>query len=329
MTLEITSLAGGDIEVMFLQQTGPDPFTATLERTAQIGDVAGRIARFIGEARATLDIAIYDFRLRDDAAAIIADALRAQARKGVVTRIAYDHATDPGGDAISDASPGHLEPDKKPPGTDSFVRSFADVAQVKGITGYRVLMHNKYIVRDADTAEAAVFTGSSNYTNDSWGLQENNLLCLRSQHLASYYARDFNDLWSRGAIVDSTGCRDTGTVRVNDVPVAVAFTPGESPAVVKEIVGAITSARSRLYVASVVLSSGPILAALSEGIDQGLPLAGHYDGPQMDQVESQWKAAHVGADKVNTWEKVASRLVRKNSIPYDRHKPNQPQKLHA
>jgi phosphatidylserine/phosphatidylglycerophosphate/cardiolipin synthase-like enzyme len=324
MTLEITSLAGGDIEVMFLQQTGRDPFTATPERTDQVGEVAARIARFIGEARATLDIAIYDFRLRDDAATIIADALRAQASKGVVIRIAYDHATDPGGDGVPATSPGHLEADQKPPGTDSFVRSFADVAQVKGITGYRVLMHNKYIVRDADTAEAAVFTGSSNYTNDSWGLQENNLLCLRSQQLASYYARDFNDLWSRGVIVDSTGARDTGTVRVSDVPVTIAFTPGESPAVVKEIVGAITAARRRLYVASVVLSSGPILAALSEGIDRGLPLAGLYDGPQMDQVERQWKAAHVGADKGNTWEKVASRLVRKNSIPYDRDKPNQP-----
>jgi phosphatidylserine/phosphatidylglycerophosphate/cardiolipin synthase-like enzyme len=77
-------------------------------------------------------------------------------------------------------------------------------------------------------------------------------------------------------------------------------------------------------VASVVLSSGPILAALSEGIDRGLPLAGLYDGPQMDQVERQWKAAHVGADKINTWQKVASRLVRKNSIPFDRYQPNQP-----
>jgi phosphatidylserine/phosphatidylglycerophosphate/cardiolipin synthase-like enzyme len=324
MTLETTSLAGGDIEVMFLQQTGRDPFTATPKRTDQVSGVAARIARFIGEARATLDIAIYDFRLRDNAAKIIADALRGQARKGVVIRIAYDHATDPGGDGIIDTSPGHLEADQKPPGTDSFVRSLADVAQVKGITGYRVLMHNKYIVRDADTAEAAVFTGSSNYTNDSWGLQENNLLCLRSQQIALYYARDFNDLWSRGAIVDSTGAGDTGTVRVGDVPVTVAFTPGESPAVVKEIVGAVTAARRRLYVASVVLSSGPILAALSEGIDRGLPLAGLYDGPQMDQVERQWKAAHVGADKGNTWRKVANRLVRKNSIPYDRNKPDQP-----
>jgi methylglutamate dehydrogenase subunit B len=64
-----------------------------------------------------------------------------------------------------------------------------------------------------------------------------------------------------------------------------------------------------LRVASVVISSGPILAALSEAIDRGIALDGLYDGPQMDQVERQWRAAHVGADKVNTWQKVAHRLT--------------------
>jgi phosphatidylserine/phosphatidylglycerophosphate/cardiolipin synthase-like enzyme len=324
MTLETTSFAGGAIEVTFLQQQGHDPFTATPERTAQIKDVASRIATFIGEAKSTLDIAIYDFRLHDEAATIVAEALRSQARKGIRTRIVYDHATDPGADANPTVVPSHLEADPKPLGTDSFVRSLADAAQVKGVTGYRVLMHNKYILRDAESGDAAVFTGSSNYTNDSWGLQDNNLLCLRSQQIASYYAKDFTDLWSRGKIVDSTGQSDTGTVRLNDVPVTIAFTPGESPAVLKEIIGAIAAARKRLYVASVVLSSGPILAALSEAIDRGLPLAGLYDGPQMDQVERQWKASNVGADKVNTWQKVAHHLVRKNSIPYDRRKPSQP-----
>src|SRR5580700_5582233 len=185
-------------------------------------------------------------------------------------------------------------------------------------------MHNKYIVRDAASADAAVFTGSSNYPNDSWALQDNNLLCLRSQQLASYYARDFADLWSRGKIVDSTGSHDIGTVRLGDVAVTIAFTPGESPAVLKEIVGAIAAARNRLYVASVVLSSGPILAALSEAIDRGLPLAGLYDGPQMDQVERQWKATNFGADKINTWHKVARHLVRKNSIPFDTHNKSLP-----
>jgi len=324
MTAETASFAEGAIEVTLLQQQGRDPFTPTPERTAQIADVASRIANFIGEAKSTIDIAIYDFRLRDEAAAIVGDGLRAQARKGVQVRIAYDHSADPGPDAIPSAAPSHLESDQKPLGTDSFVRSLADIAQVKGVTGYRVLMHNKYIVRDAASADAAVFTGSSNYTNDSWGLQDNNLLCLRSQQLASYYARDFADLWSRGKIVDSTGSHDIGTVRLGDVAVTIAFTPGESAAVLKEIVGAIAAARNRLYVASVVLSSGPILAALSEAIDRGLPLGGLYDGPQMDQVERQWKAANVGADKVNTWQKVARHLAQKNSIPFDRQNQSQP-----
>jgi len=324
MRAETASFAEGAIEVTLLQQQGRDPFTPTPERTAQIADVASRIANFIGEAKSTIDIAIYDFRLRDEAAAIVGDGLRAQARKGVQVRIAYDHSADPGPDAIPSAAPSHLESDQKPLGTDSFVRSLADIAQVKGVTGYRVLMHNKYIVRDAASADAAVFTGSSNYTNDSWGLQDNNLLCLRSQQLASYYARDFADLWSRGKIVDSTGSHDIGTVRLGDVAVTIAFTPGESAAVLKEIVGAIAAARNRLYVASVVLSSGPILAALSEAIDRGLPLGGLYDGPQMDQVERQWKAANVGADKVNTWQKVARHLARKNSIPFDGQNQSQP-----
>jgi phosphatidylserine/phosphatidylglycerophosphate/cardiolipin synthase-like enzyme len=323
MTAETASFAEGAIEVTFLQQQGRDPFTATPERAAQIRDIATWIANFIGEAKSTIDIAIYDFRLRDEAATIVGDGLRAQAREGVHVRIVYDHAPDSGADAIPSAAPAHLESDQKPLGTDSFVRSLADIAQVKGVTGYRVLMHNKYIVRDAESADAAVFTGSSNYTNDSWGLQDNNLLCLRSQDLASYYARDFTDLWSRGKIVESTGSRDTGTVRLNDVPITIAFTPGESAAVLKEIVGAIAAARNRLYVASVVLSSGPILAALSEAIDRGLPLGGLYDGPQMDQVERQWKAANVGADKVDTWREVARHLVR-NSIPFDRQNQSQP-----
>src|SRR5580693_7329707 len=81
MTLETASFAGGAIEVTFLQQQGLDPFTATPERTAQIRDVATRLGHFIGEAKSTIDIAIYDFRLRDEAATIVADGLRSQARK--------------------------------------------------------------------------------------------------------------------------------------------------------------------------------------------------------------------------------------------------------
>ncbi len=324
MTIDTMSAADGNIDVMFLDQVGNDPFTPTPERAAQIREVAGRIARFIGEARTTLDIAIYDFQLRDEAAAIVTDALRERAKNNVAIRVIYDAALDSGDEAVTIASPAHLEADKKRPGTKTFVNSLSDFAQVKGVTGYRVLMHNKYIIRDGNSADAAVMMGSPNYTNDSWGLQENNLLCLRSQSLASCYSKNFTGLLSTGRIVESFVDRDVDAVRIADVPVTAAFAPEQSPAIVKEIVGAIAAARRRLLVASVVLSSGPILAALSEAIDRGLPLGGIYDGPQMDQVRRQWLAAHVGADKINTWDKVAEHLVRKNSIPFDRNKPDQP-----
>ncbi len=324
MLMETVSAAGGNIEIMFLRQRGDDPFISTPERTAQIREVASRIARFISEARSTLDIAIYDFRLRDEAAAIISNSLRERAKNKVVIRIIYDATTEPDGDIGSATSPAHLEADKKAPGTETFVRSFADIAQIKGVTGYRVLMHSKYLIRDGNADDAALFLGSANYTNDSWGLQENNLLQVRSRPLAFYFFKNFTDLFTAGRIAERSAVRDVDVIRVADVPVTVAFAPEQSPAIVKEIVGAIAAARKRLLGASVVLSSGPILAALSEAIDRGLPLGGLYDGPQMDQVRRQWLAAHVGADKINTWDKISHHLVRKNSLPFDRNKPHQP-----
>jgi phosphatidylserine/phosphatidylglycerophosphate/cardiolipin synthase-like enzyme len=324
MLMETVSGAGGNIEIMFLRQRGDDPFISTPERTAQIREVASRIASFISEARSTLDIAIYDFRLHDEAAAIISDSLRERAKNKVVIRIIYDATTEPDGDLVPATSSAHLEADQKAPGTETFVRSFADIAQTKGVTGYRVLMHSKYLIRDGNTDDAAIFLGSANYTNDSWGLQENNLLQLRSRPLASYFSKNFIGLFTTGRIAEKPAVRDVDVVRVAAVPVTVAFAPEQSPAIVKEIVGAITAARQRLLVASVVLSSGPILAALSEAVDRGMSCAGIYDGPQMDQVRRQWQAAPVGADKINTWDKVAGHLVRKNSLPYDRNKPHQP-----
>jgi len=312
------------IEVMFLRQQGNDPFTQVPERIAQANAVAARIARFIGQAQATLDIAIYDFRLHGEPASIISAAIRDRVQAGVTVRILFDAATNRERHLSPAEAPALLEADMKSPGMENFVGSFADVASLKAITGYRVLMHNKYIVRDALSPNAAVFTGSANYTNDSWGLQENNLIFVGSQSLATSYASDFTDLWSRGRIRESPGNDDVASIAVGAIDVAVGFTPGESPAVLKEIVGAIAGARTNLQVASVVISSGPILAALSEAIDRGIALDGLYDGPQMDQVERQWRAANVGADKVNTWQKVAHRLARKNSIPFDIHNPHQP-----
>ncbi len=61
-------------------------------------------------------------------------------------------------------------------------------------------MHSKYLVRDRDSDDAAVFFGSANYTDDSWGLQESNLLHIRSRPLASYFTNNFAELFATGRI---------------------------------------------------------------------------------------------------------------------------------
>ena len=177
-------------------------------------------------------------------------------------------------------------------------------------------MHNKYVIRDGPSEDAALLTGSTNFTTDSWSLQENNLITLHSRELAAFYATDFEQLWSRGKITELTGYRDTGTVRVAGVPVTVAFTPGESATIVHSVVNAIEVAKTRVSIAAMVMSSGPICAAVCEAMDRGVPISGLYDGPQMDTVLRQWSEAGVGADKVNGWHKIAARLARKELIPY-------------
>jgi phosphatidylserine/phosphatidylglycerophosphate/cardiolipin synthase-like enzyme len=324
MQMATVSGAGGDISVAFLQQVGDDVYATTPERLAQIESVAKWIADFIAATRKTLDIAIYDFRLGDTAATTISAAIRERARSNVKIRLIYDATTEPRGNGTPEIPPAHLEADRKAPGTETFVNSFADVAEVKPVTGYRVLMHSKYLIRDAGSDDAAVSLGSANYTNDSWGLQESNLLQIRSRGLADIFTDNFAGLLATGRIPESQTNRELDDVDVSGVPVKVGFAPKQSPAIVKEIVGAIACAKQRLFVASGVVSSGPILAALSEAIDRGMRLGGLYDKPQMDLVRRQWHAAHVGADKINTWDKVAGHLVGKNSIPYDHNRPHQP-----
>src|SRR2546430_3337757 len=56
-------------------------------------------------------------------------------------------------------------------------------------------------VRDAQ----AVWTGSMNWTDDAFGLEENAIVRLDSADVAAAYRRDFEQLWSGGTVERSGG----------------------------------------------------------------------------------------------------------------------------
>src|SRR5690348_11170954 len=205
--------------------SGENDLTVTfLAQGAQTGaQIATMLAGFITGATRTLDIAAYDFRLEPETAAIVAAALRERAAAGVRIRIAYDSDR---------ALMVNLKPnlmagmDPALSGTETFVESLGYPS--KGISGLK-LMHNKYLVRDADPPTAQVWTGSTNLDDAAWTLQENNILRIASAQLAAYYAEDFEQLWQTGEIGESGnfGTRDVAlTYRGEPAHVRVLFAPG-------------------------------------------------------------------------------------------------------
>src|SRR5262249_48182513 len=178
------------------------------------------------------------------------------------------------------------------------------------------LMHHKYIIRDGRTAAGSVWTGSTNFTDDSWTYQENNIVRIDSPALCAYYETDFEELWAQGDIA-TTGTHDTGTIQVEERAVTVAFAPGEGRAIDHEMAHQIGTARRRLKVCSMLITSGAILGALSDALHQGhvAEFSGVYDGTQMTSVFDQWRGTPAEW-KIQAFGQIARNLVGKPTTPF-------------
>jgi len=277
------------------------------------GDIAALLADFLSGTRTRLHVAIYDFRLSDALAAPVIKAVRDRASAGVEVCIAYDS----GGKQRAPAAGG----DPGTPGTSAFVKNLGNGIQSKAITGgdphMPRLMHHKYIVRDGQT----LWTGSTNWTDDSWTLEENNIVRIESPELCGYYEKDFAELWARGDI-GNTGAHDTGTVQINSASVEVAFAPGEGMAIDHEIAHRIGLARRRIKVCSMLINSGAILGALNDSLKhRTLDYGGVYDKTQMDGVLAQWKG-QPSEWKIAAFQQIAGPLCGKRSTPYGPSTPH-------
>jgi phosphatidylserine/phosphatidylglycerophosphate/cardiolipin synthase-like enzyme len=282
----------------------------------QPADVAALLTDFLGQARTSLHLAIYDFRLSPALAEPVARALRERVAAGVEVHIAYD-AGKP-----NLPQPQHEGLDPAPPGTAAFVASLGPGIQTRAITGgdpqLPKLMHHKYIIRDG----TALWTGSTNFTDDAWTLQENNIVRVESPELCRYYETDFGELWSLGDIA-TTGQHDRGTVTVDGSAVEVAFAPGEGQAIDHTIAHYIHQAKRRLKICSMLITSGTILGALGDALQRGrlAELGGIYDRTQMESVFEQWRG-QPAEWKIAAFERVAQGLAGKHSTRYTPDSPH-------
>jgi len=146
-------------------------------------------------------------------------------------------------------------------------------------------MHHKYIVRDRD----AVWTGSTNWTDDSWTREENVIVVVESTGVAIRFQEDFAQLWKKRK-VEGSGRVASDPIRVDDAEVGTWFSPKRGEKLAHRIANRIGAATRRVRVASPVISSGPILGTLAEvAADGKVDLAGVVDATQIAEVLEQWR----------------------------------------
>jgi phosphatidylserine/phosphatidylglycerophosphate/cardiolipin synthase-like enzyme len=165
--------------------------------------------------------------------------------------------------------------------------------ETAAISGIPDLMHHKYALRDGE----AVWTGSTNWTVDSWTRQENVIAILESAPIAAAFGRNFAELWE-GRDVERSGFGEPQPAIVDGAEVRPWFTPGHGEELSQAIASAIGRAR-RVRIASPVITSGPILATLAElASEADADVAGVVDEPQTDTVFDQWRENGHSAWKV-------------------------------
>ena len=241
-------------------------------------DVAHEVAEFLAAAKRSLDLAQYDFHLVAETAEIVGGAIKQAAARGVAVRMIYDV--------------GHRNPIPVPPPPEPDVQLITALGVPhRPIAGIPDLMHHKYVVRDGES----VWTGSTNWTDDSWSRQENVIVVVESTELAWSFTKNFEELWSKG-IVEESGFVEPNPARVDGKRVRAWFTPGFDEALSRRIAKHIRRAKRRVRICSPVLTVAPVLSALCERLDDGLDIAGCVDRPQIEGVIYQW-----GVDGNASW----------------------------
>lgn len=291
--LSILILAAADsraqIKVYFTRPVDHSLAIATDNRAAYESNISTVVADLIDHARTSVDMAMYNLNV-----ARIVDALADASRRGVVVRVI-----------------GHVENIENPASRFSRlgdgIELFANPRVASG--EQQPLMHNKFIVIDAEDWDPLVITGSWNATYAQTFDDANNVLVIRDSAVAGAYRKEFEEMWgSRSKSPNADAARfgaakrdntDHSFTLVDGTRIEVWFSPSDT--VESHIRDAISTAETSLYCSNLTITSGALARRMKRQWSNGADVRSLIeniddDGSQFEYLRSSIDARATASD---------------------------------
>jgi phosphatidylserine/phosphatidylglycerophosphate/cardiolipin synthase-like enzyme len=227
--------------VVFSDPTGPGA-------DSQRGGPDAHLVAAIEGARASVDVAIYDFNLWS-----LREALLDAHRRGVTVRMVVE-SDNGGGEELQE---------------------LVEAGIPVKMDNHSGLMHNKFVLID----RFEVWTGSMNFTVNGAYRNDNNLVRVRSSRLAEDYLVEFEEMF----LEDQFGERSPSdtpypVINIDGSRVEVYFSPEDDTA--ERIIQLVESAQESVYFMAFSFTSDDIAISMLYAADGGVEVVGVFDASQ-------------------------------------------------
>lgn len=218
-----------------------------------------KLISYINACQNTLDMAIYN-SYSPSATTGIAGAINAASSRGVQIRVIYDGST---GSAMI-----------------PLLNSSIPVLASPTSSSYGI-MHNKFVVFDADNTDGnvpLVWTGSTNWTVAQIdGPDRNSVILIQDQALAQVYKTEFEEMWGSSGPTPNLLVSKFGPFKTDNTPhhlivggkaIDVYFSPTDGANA--QIIAAINSANTDIDIATMLITRSDIRTALTNKYNSGM-----------------------------------------------------------
>ena len=242
-------------------------FNRSVDNSVSMGTDAEQLDRaiddtliaYINRAEESIDFTIYNFN--NEGISNISTALNNAHNRGGVVRVVYDV-------------------NQNNFGTDELVSGIGKIASPVSEYPIYGIMHNKFVVFDAlsaDPDKPVVWTGATNFTEGQINVDPNNVIIIQDKSLAIGYRLEFNEMFGSEGPAPSSSKSRFGPDKIDNTPheyiiggkrVESYFSPSDPTH--KNILSTIRSANKDLYVSTMLITKTDIGYAIRDMKEAGV-----------------------------------------------------------